>query len=377
MSDRIYLSPPHMNGMEMKYINEAFETNWIAPLGKNVDSLEDGLKDYLGCSSAVALSSGTSAIHLALKYLGAGHGDTVFCSDLTFSGTCNPILYQDAEPVFIDSDPKTWNMSPAALKKAFEEAAERKALPKAVIIVDIYGIPADYDELMPLCSAYGVPFIEDAAEALGASYKGCKCGTFGKIGILSFNANKIITTSGGGMLVSDDEQACKKVKFWATQSREPLLHYEHKEVGYNYRLSNISAGIGCGQLHTLDSYVEKRRQINRRYRELLADLPIGFSPEYPGAESSCWLTVITINNGAGVTPAEIIAALAQEDIESRPCWKPMHAQPVFEQYRYYRHDGRCSVSDELFKTGLCLPSGTAMTEGDLARITDVIRGCFQ
>ena len=316
MPERIYLSPPHMNGKEMQYIEDAFNTNWIAPLGKNVDMLEDGIKEYLGCRSAVALSCGTAAIHMVLKYLNVGRGDTVFCSDVTFAGTCNPVLYEGGEPVFIDSDPATWNMSPAALSRALEEAAERNSLPKAVIIVDVYGIPADYEKLIPLCGRYGVPVIEDAAEALGASCKGRKCGTFGKAAILSFNANKIITTSGGGMLVSDDEQMDEKVKYWATQSREPVLHYEHKEVGYNYRLSNISAGIGCGQLGTLDEYVETRRRINSRYRELLAGLPVGFSPVYPGAEPSCWLTVITIEKGAGVAPGRIIKALADENIES-------------------------------------------------------------
>lgn len=377
MVQRIYLSPPHMNGTEMDFIREAFETNWIAPLGQNVDRLEATFEEYFGGRHAAALSSGTAAIHMALKCLGVQRGDQVFCSDLTFAGSCNAIRYLDAVPVFIDSDPETWNMSPAALQRALEKAARDNSLPKAVIIVDLYGIPANYDKLIPLCRKYGVPIIEDAAEALGAVYQGKKCGSFGKLSILSFNANKIITTSGGGMLLCDDEQLIKKVKFWSSQSREPTLHYEHREIGYNYRLSNILAGIGCGQMRSLDSYIEKRRTINHTYRRLLQQLPVGFEPLFPGSHSNCWLTVITLNEESPISSSELIRALTENNIESRPFWKPMHCQPVFSMYPFFAHEeGKLSIGEGLFRSGICLPSGTALSKEDLERICNVLFFCF-
>jgi pyridoxal phosphate-dependent aminotransferase EpsN len=361
-NNRIFLSPPHMSGNEMKYIQEAFDTNWIAPLGTNVDKFEEELCAYVGVDHGLALSSGTAGIHLALKYFGVGPGDYVFCSDLTFAGSCNPILYQFANPVFIDSEPETWNMSPIALEKAFEWAKQENKMPKAVIIVDLYGQSADYDLLLPICERYGVPVIEDAAEALGASYKGKKCGSFGHISIFSFNGNKIITTSGGGIVVSNDEEAIKKMRFWATQSKEPTRHYEHKEVGYNYRISNISAGIGRGQLQALDSFIDNRKFIFDQYQEKLKDLPIHFMPISEQGSPNFWLTVITLADDIGFATEDIINELELKNIESRPLWKPMHMQPLFSDSPVFYHKETESVGSLLFNYGICLPSGSAMTQ---------------
>ncbi|MEK3760024.1 DegT/DnrJ/EryC1/StrS family aminotransferase [Paenibacillus sp. FSL P4-0338] len=374
-NNRIFLSPPHMSGNEMKYIQEAFDSNWIAPLGTNVDKFEEEICDYVGMEHGLALSSGTAGIHLALKYFGVGPGDYVFCSDLTFAGSCNPILYQYANPVFIDSEPETWNMSPIALEKAFEWAKNENKMPKAVIIVDLYGQSADYDALLPICEHYGVPVIEDAAEALGASYKGKKCGSFGHIGIFSFNGNKIITTSGGGMIVSNDEEAIQKMRFWATQSREPAKHYEHKEVGYNYRMSNICAGIGRGQLLELDNIVEKRKLVNTRYKELLTNYPVEFMPNLTGYEPNNWLTVLTLTTNESNLRDDILNEIEKENIEARPVWKPMHLQPLFKDYEFFSH--KDSISDELFETGICLPSGTGMTVDDIKRVVSVIKETFK
>ncbi|WP_341184228.1 DegT/DnrJ/EryC1/StrS family aminotransferase [Paenibacillus sp. FSL H7-0756] len=364
-----------MSGNEMKYIQEAFDSNWIAPLGTNVDKFEEEICDYVGMEHGLALSSGTAGIHLALKYFGVGPGDYVFCSDLTFAGSCNPILYQYANPVFIDSEPETWNMSPKALEKAFEWAKKENKMPKAVIIVDLYGQSADYDALLPICERYGVPVIEDAAEALGASYKGKKCGSFGHIGIFSFNGNKIITTSGGGMIVSNDEEAIKKMRFWATQSREPAKHYEHKEVGYNYRMSNICAGIGRGQLLELDNIVEKRKLVNTRYKELLTNYPVEFMPSLTGYEPNNWLTVLNLTTNESNLRDHILNEIEKENIEARPVWKPMHLQPLFKDYEFFSHKN--SISDELFETGICLPSGTGMTDDDIKRVVSVIKETFK
>ncbi|MNO41471.1 putative pyridoxal phosphate-dependent aminotransferase EpsN [compost metagenome] len=373
MKDRVFLSPPHMSGNEMKYIQEAFDSNWIAPLGTNVDMFEQELCEYVGVEYGLALSSGTAGIHLALKYLGVGPGDYVFCSDLTFAGSCNPILYQNANPVFIDSEPDTWNMSSIALEKAFEWAIKENKMPKAVIIVDLYGQSADYDLLLPICERYGVPVIEDAAEALGASYKGKKCGSFGHIGIFSFNGNKIITTSGGGMVVSNDEEAIKKMRFWATQSRESARHYEHKEVGYNYRMSNICAGIGRGQLEALDSFVTKRSEIYSAYRSALGNSSfVTFMPIPLNSEPNYWLSVITLASQSIVTTNDIIGALEEANIESRPVWKPMHLQPIFQKYVFFAHnDDR--VSERLFETGICLPSGSGMSKEQISDVVGIIR----
>jgi pyridoxal phosphate-dependent aminotransferase EpsN len=372
---RIYLSSPHMSGYEQEFIQEAFDTNWIAPLGPNVDAFERELADYVGISGAVALASGTAAIHLALKLVGVGAGDRVFCSSFTFSASANPILYQGATPVFIDSEESSWNMSPNALQRAFNDAVQTGELPKAVVIVHLYGQSANMDELGAICDKYGVPVIEDAAESLGASYKGKQSGTLGKFGIYSFNGNKIITTSGGGMLVSDDLDALGKARFWATQARDPARHYQHSELGYNYRMSNILAGIGLGQLKVLAERVKTRRAIFARYYETLADVKgIEFMPEASYGQSNRWLTTMTIDPKAlGVTPNQIMDALANENIETRPVWKPLHLQPIFQQYPYYSHTEEDSVSERIFNNGICLPSGSNMTPKDQNRVIEAIR----
>lgn len=370
---RIFLSPPHMSGNEQKYINEAFKTNWIAPLGPNVDAFEKELAEYVGSKGAAAVSSGTAAIHLALRLLDVQQGDKVFCSSLTFIASANPILYQGAEPVFIDSEPDMWNMSPLALERAMEEAKKEGKLPKAVIVVNLYGQSAKMDEILAICNHYQVPVVEDAAESLGSTYKGKKSGTFGKFGIYSFNGNKIITTSGGGMLVSDDVEALQKARFLATQARDPAPHYQHSQVGYNYRMSNIVAGIGRAQLEVLDERVKARRAIFDRYVQALGDIEgVQFMPELEGTMSNRWLTTLTIDQQAlGVTPMDIINALAEENIEARPVWKPLHLQPVFNGVTYYPHEEGWSVSDELFANGICLPSGSSMTIDEQNRVIDV------
>ncbi|WP_342480563.1 DegT/DnrJ/EryC1/StrS family aminotransferase [Paenibacillus sp. FSL L8-0340] len=361
-----------MSGNEMKYIQEAFDTNWIAPLGTNVDKFEEEICEYVGVNHALALSSGTAGIHLALKYYGVGPGDYVFCSDLTFAGSCNPIMYQYANPVFIDSEPNTWNMSPIALEKAFEWAKSENKMPKAVIIVDLYGQSADYDQLLPICKKYGVPVIEDAAEALGATYKGKKCGTFGDISIFSFNGNKIITTSGGGMVVSNDESAINKMRFWSTQSREAARHYEHKEVGYNYRMSNICAGIGRAQLQTLDKFIDNRRYIFEQYKLKLSTLPLLSMPINEFGVPNYWLSVFTIDEGIGYTPEDIIKGLETKNIESRPLWKPMHKQKLFSDNLFFCHGEVEAIGDHLFRYGLCLPSGSSMNESQQTLIVKTI-----
>lgn len=356
----------------MKYIQDAFDSNWIAPLGKNVDGFEHDVSTYVGINHALALSSGTAAIHLALKYLGVGEGDYVFCSSLTFSGSCNAIAYEKAIPVFIDSEPESWNMSPLALQKAFDWAAIQGKLPKAVIIVDLYGQSADYDELLPICEHYGVPVIEDSAEALGASYNGKKCGSFGHINVFSFNGNKIITTSGGGMAVSNDADAIHKMKFWATQAREAELHYEHKEIGYNYRMSNICAGIGRGQMEVLDDRVSAKKKVYHTYKVYFEDIPqIKMMPIPKKSEPNYWLSVITLDSSCEVTPIQIVNKLSQSNIESRRVWKPMHLQPVFKECKYFTH--HADISCELFVNGVCLPSGSAMTAEDLEMIINIVK----
>lgn len=375
MNRRIYLSPPHAGGREMDYIKEAFDTNWIAPLGPNVDEFEKELCRYVGIKHGLALSSGTAGIHLALRYLGVDQGDFVFCSSLTFAGSCSPVIYQQAIPVFIDSEPYSWNMSPDALEKAFQWAQKKNRIPKAVIIVDLYGQSADYDCLVPICERYGVPVIEDAAEALGASYNGRKCGHFGLISVFSFNGNKIITTSGGGMVVSEDSQAIEKMRFWSAQARENVRHYEHKEIGYNYRLSNICAGIGLGQLEVLDKRIEMKKAIYEKYKEGFKGLPVKLMPVSKKGEPNYWLVVLTIDRECGIKPEDIITALEMENIESRPVWKPMHLQPVFKECRYFMHEN--DVSADLFKRGICLPSGTAMTCEEQDTVISVIRKCLE
>lgn len=374
----IYLASPHMSaeGYEQEYIKEAFDTNWIAPLGKNVNEFEKELASYVGASDAAALSSGTSAIHLALKAAGVRQGDVVICQDLTFSATVNPVAYEKAVPVFVDSDYETWDMSPEAL----EDALKKYPNAKAVMPVHLYGNPANMYRIMEICQRYGVPVIEDAAESLGTIYHGRYTGTFGDYGAFSFNGNKIITTSGGGMLVCNlEEEKAKeriaKVRFWATQAREPARHYEHKEIGYNYRMSNILAGIGRGQMKVLEQRVEQKRKIFAYYQEHLGDLEgISFMPVHEDERANCWLSVIQIAEDCPVKPLDVMEALEQGDVESRPVWKPMHLQPVFSGCDYIDHGG---VAETLFNRGVCLPSDTKMTEADLERVCGMIRGLWR
>jgi pyridoxal phosphate-dependent aminotransferase EpsN len=376
MKKRIYLSPPHMSGLELKYIKEAFKTNWIAPLGPNVDAFEKEVCDYADIKYGLALSSGTAAIHLALKYLGVDQGDYVFCSNFTFIGSCNPIMYERAIPVFIGSEAESWNMSPLSLEKAFNWAKKENKMPKAVIITDLYGQSADYEKLLPICNHYRVPVIEDSAEALGATYMNKECGTFGYINVFSFNGNKIITTSGGGMAVSDDEDVIKKLRFWSTQAREPEIHYEHKEIGYNYRMSNICAGIGRGQLKVIDKRIKEKKRVRENYEEGLKDLPVSFMPVLEKGSPNYWLTVITIKNDSKVTPEDIILALEKENIESRPVWKPMHMQPVFKDYHFFTNSESICIGKEFFKRGVCLPSGSSLDKSDQEVVLKILESLF-
>ncbi|MFD2656643.1 DegT/DnrJ/EryC1/StrS family aminotransferase [Gracilibacillus thailandensis] len=366
MADRIYLSSPHMSdeGYEQQYVQEAFDTNWIAPLGTNVNEFEVELASKVGAKSAAALSSGTAAIHLALKAAGVEDGDVVFCSTLTFSATANPIIYQNAIPVFIDSDEKTWNMDPNALQEAFRKYPEVKA----VIIVHLYGLSADMDKIMEICNKHDVVVIEDAAESLGGYYNGKHTGTFADYGIYSFNGNKIITTSGGGMLVSDNEEKIAKARFWATQSRDQARHYQHSELGYNYRMSNVVAGIGRGQLKVLEERVKKKKFIFEYYKKELGQLEgVSFMPVNDWDQPNYWLSTIILNGV--IKPIDIFNALEEKNIESRPIWKPMHMQPFFKEFDFIG----AGVSEKLFEKGVCLPSDTKMTEHDLIRVTTIIK----
>lgn len=377
MSKKILLASPHMSdeGYEQQFVKEAFDTNWIAPLGENVNKFEDEIANYVGTKTGAALSAGSAAIHLGLKALNVKQGDIVFCSSLTFSATCNPIIYQNATPVFIDSEYETWNMDPKSLEKAFKNYPN----PKAVIVVHLYGTPAKMDEIMKICKEHNVPIIEDAAESLGSIYKGQQTGTFGEYGAFSFNGNKIITTSGGGMLVSNNEAGIKKVRFWATQSKEPVRHYEHKEIGYNYRMSNICAGIGRGQLKVLDKRIEKKTEIYNKYKEELEKTEeIKMQPTPENTKPNHWLSVMTIDKNSKVNPLYVIETLEKENIDSRPVWKPMHLQPVFKGYDFIttKEDGT-SVSEELFNRGVCLPSDTKMTAEEQKRVIDIIKKCFK
>lgn len=365
-----------MSGNEQKYINQAFETNWIAPLGPNVDAFEKEMATYVGVSEAVAVSTGTAAIHLALRLLNVGRGDKVFCSSLTFVASANPILYQGAEPVFIDSEPETWNMSPQALERALSDAYIEGDLPKAVIVVHLYGQSARMDEIVELCNQYNVPIIEDAAESLGSSYKERASGTIGKFGIYSFNGNKIITTSGGGMLISNDVEALRKARFLATQARDPAPHYQHSEIGFNYRMSNLLAGVGRAQLEVLEDRVESRRLIFERYYNELHDLPgVQFMPELMKTRSNRWLSALTIESLDAKN--NLLDTLAEENIEARPVWKPLHMQPLFKGLRYYPHDKNYNVSEELFNLGICLPSGSNMEEEDQFRVIKCVKNSIR
>jgi pyridoxal phosphate-dependent aminotransferase EpsN len=368
---RLYLSPPHLGGLELEFVHEAFASNWVAPVGPHVDEFEKEFADLVGVAAAAAVSSGTAALHLALRLLGARRGDEVLCSTFTFSASANPIVYEGARPVFIDADRATWNMDPGLLREELKACAARGKLPRAVIVVDLYGQCADFDAIVPACAAYGVPVIEDAAEALGASYRGRPAGTFGRLGVFSYNGNKIITTSGGGMLVGEDEELIDRARFLASQARDPAPHYEHSEVGFNYRMSNVLAAVGRGQLRVLADRVAARRRNFEHYRRALADLPgLAFMPEADYGQATRWLTCLTINpEKFGATREEVRLALEAENIESRPAWKPLHMQPVFAGCR--SRGG--AVARELFERGLCLPSGSGMTEADLARVAAVVR----
>ncbi len=408
MKEKIYLSSPHMSdeGYEMQYIQEAFDTNWIAPLGPNVDEFEKEFATKVGAKHAAALSSGTAAIHMALKAVGVGEGDIVLCQSLTFSATANPIIYQNAKPVFIGSDYNTWNMDPEALEEALTKYGNRA---KAVIVVHLYGLSADMDRIMAICDKHKVPVIEDAAESLGTYYKGKHTGTIGDYGIFSFNGNKIITTSGGGMLVSDNKERIEKVRFWSTQARDKARHYQHSELGFNYRMSNIAAGIGRGQLKVLDKRVSKKKYIFEYYKRELGELPgVEFMPINSWNEPNCWLSCLTLTprhceersdaaisllchpepllrhpepllshserseESHAVTPLNIMEALEKENIESRPIWKPMHLQPFFAKYDYIGRE----VSEKIFENGICLPSDTKVTDKDLKRVCRIIKRLF-
>tara|TARA_A100000171_G_scaffold53138_1_gene77701 strand:- start:4175 stop:5305 length:1131 start_codon:yes stop_codon:yes gene_type:complete len=373
MSCKIYLSSPHMGGTEQNYVNEAFDTNWIAPLGPNVAGFETALESYLGKGNNVAaLSSGTAAIHLALVLLGVTRGDEVLCQTFTFSASANPIVYQGATPVFIDSEPDTWNMCPDHLEEAIKDRIAKGKKPKAIIAVHLYGMPCKIEAITAVAQKYEIPVVEDSAEALGSTYKGQKCGTFGTIGILSFNGNKIITTSGGGALVSNSPEIKEKAVFLATQARDEAPHYQHSEIGFNYRLSNICAGIGRGQMEVVDSHVTLRREMHQFYKELFnkREGVTVFEEPSPDYFSNHWLSCITINAAkTRFTPQEVVSALAKDTIESRPLWKPMHLQPVFKDAPYYG----ATVAESLFNTGLCLPSGSNLSGTERQRINKALK----
>ena len=384
MKSRIWLSLAHMSGREQEFIQEAFDTNWVVPLGPNVNAFEKSLRDFLFGDGGlqienegmriVALSAGTAALHLGLILLGVQPGDEVICQSFTFAASANPIAYLEATPVFVDSEKETWNMDPVLLEEAIKERLEKTGkLPKAIIPVHLYGMPGKMDEVMEVANCYGIPVLEDSAEALGSEYKGRKCGTFGEYGVLSFNGNKMITTSGGGALICPNEEKAKRALFYATQAREQAPHYQHEKIGYNYRMSNICAGIGRGQMFVLDEHVTRRRAIHDLYVKLLAGVKgvkVMCQPEGEGFNSNYWLTCITVEpEEAGFTREDVRLALDEENIESRPLWKPMHLQPVFKDAPYYGN----GTSERLFEIGLCLPSGPTLTDEDVERVTKVVK----
>lgn len=374
MPEKIWLSTPTIHGEEQLFVKEAFDTNWVAPLGKNVTELENEIAAYVGCKAAAAMTAGTHALHMAVKLAGIGQGDIVLCSDMTFAATVNPVSYEGGVQVMIDSERDTWNMSPQALEKALEKY---KGKVKAVIVANLYGTPAKLDEIADLCDKYGVILIEDAAESLAAKYKGRQTGTFGKFNAISFNGNKIITSSGGGMFLSDDEEAVKKVRFFSTQARDPAPWYQHSEIGYNYRMSNVVAGIGRGQLLHLEEHKALKTAIYERYKKAFSDLPVLMNPYLECSEPNFWLSCFTINKEAmnKVNPEKIRLALEAENIESRPIWKPMHMQPVFEKNDFISVNGE-DVGQDIFSRGLCLPSDIKMTEEQQERVVKIIKELF-
>ncbi|WP_314795844.1 aminotransferase class I/II-fold pyridoxal phosphate-dependent enzyme [uncultured Selenomonas sp.] len=375
MEKKLYLSSPTMHDKEQLFVKEAFDTNWVAPLGKNVDAFEHQIASYVGVKGAAALNAGTAALHLAVKLAGVQPNDVVLCSDLTFAATVNPVSYEGGRQVFIESERESWNMDPKALEKAFQKYdGVHNPLPKAVIVANLYGTPAKLDEVADLCAAHSVPLIEDAAESLGATYHGRQTGTFGRWNALSFNGNKIITTSGGGMFLSDDVDAVKKVRFWATQAREPFPYYQHEEIGYNYRMSNIVAGIGRGQMDYLDEHIRQKTAIYKRYETMLSDLPVHMNPYLKDSVPNFWLSCLTIDAGTKVTPEMIQQALAEHNIESRPIWKPMHMQPVYARNELIGVGD--PVGEDIFARGLCLPSDNKMTEEEQEIVVGIIRELF-
>ncbi len=371
MPDRLYLSPPHIGPDELAFVTEAFETNWVAPIGPHVDAFEREFAEHVGSKHAVAVSSGTAALHLALRLAGVERGDEVLVSDLTFCASVNPILYEGGVPVFVDSERVSWNLDPNLVEDALKARAASGRQAKALVAVHLYGQTADLDPLVELCERYGVTMVEDAAEALGATYKGRSPGTFGKAGIFSFNGNKIITTSGGGMLVTDDGALAAHAKKLATQARDDAPHYEHSEVGFNYRMSNVLAGIGRGQLRQLDARVQARRAVFEAYQDALGDLPgLTFMPEAPWGRHTRWLTCLTIDPEAfGATREDVRLALEAENVEARPVWKPMHLQPAYDGFEVLGG----AIGEDVFERGLCLPSGSAMTPDDVARVVEIVR----
>ena len=384
MKSRIWLSLAHMSGREQEFIQEAFDTNWVVPLGPNVNAFEKSLRDFLIGDGGlqienegmriVALSAGTAALHLGLILLGVQPGDEVICQSFTFAASANPIAYLEATPVFVDSEKETWNMDPVLLEEAIKERLEKTGkLPKAIIPVHLYGMPGKMDEVMEVANCYGIPVLEDSAEALGSEYKGRKCGTFGEYGVLSFNGNKMITTSGGGALICPNEEKAKRALFYATQAREQAPHYQHEKIGYNYRMSNICAGIGRGQMFVLDEHVARRREIHDLYVKLLngvKGVKVMCQPEGEDFNSNYWLTCITVEpEEAGFTREDVRLALDEDNIESRPLWKPMHLQPVFKDAPFYGN----GTSERLFEIGLCLPSGPTLTDEDVERVTKVVK----
>lgn len=373
MKPRILLSYVHMGGTEMEWVEKAYREDWVVPLGPNVDEFEHRLEKYLDAPYVVALSAGTAAIHLGLVSLGVGPGDEVICQSFTFAASANPVKYQGADPVFVDSEPDTWNMSPEALEAAIIDRKEKTGkYPKAIIPVHLYGMPAKLDEIMAIAKKYNIPVVEDAAEALGSEYKGVKCGTFGEFGCLSFNGNKVITTSGGGALICRTKEEADRAKFYATQARENRPYYYHEVIGYNYRMSNICAGIGCGQMDVLADHVELRRNIHRFYTEALADVPGVTVQQNPSADfdSNFWLTTILIDPATGKDPETARQIMAEAGVETRRLWRPMHMQPIYKDAPYYGSD----CCERLFDMGLCLPSGSSLKQEELQYIVDVLKG---
>lgn len=377
MRERIFLSTPHMGGTETQYIEKAFKDNWIAPLGENVTEFENAVKNYVGVDYALATASGTSAIHLALIEAGVSKGDIVFCSSLTFCATSNPILYQGATPVLIDSEMRSWNMSPKALEKAFKKYEEKGKLPKAVLVVNLYGQTADFEKISEICTRYNVTLIEDSAESLGSTYHGKMSGSFGDLSIFSFNGNKIITTSGGGMLLSNHKSYIEHALFLATQAKDKAPYYQHSELGFNYRLSNISAGIGRGQMEVINDRVNRRREIFNMYYDALNEIDgIEFQPELPDSKSNRWLTAMTIDpNKINISAAELITELNVENIEARAVWKPMHLQPLYESFDYVYDE--TDNAEKLFDEGICLPSGSNMTNEQVETVIERVKAYIE